>query len=73
MPGNNRAPRLLRWEKSRLYKPLDFYLVISLASPEIILHTSSNLQMDNPDLRLLCEQQVGQVGILLPQLARAGF
>jgi hypothetical protein len=45
--GNDRSLPTLRWGESCLYKPLDFYLVINLASPEIILHTSSDLQMDD--------------------------
>ena len=52
MSGNDRSILTLRWGESRLYKPLDFSLVIRLANPEIVLHTSSDLHKDDLDLSL---------------------
>jgi hypothetical protein len=40
MSGNDRPVLTLRWEESCLCKPLDLYLVIRLANPEIVVHTS---------------------------------
>jgi hypothetical protein len=46
MSGNDASLLALKWGESHLFKSTDIYLVILMASPEIVLHTSSDHQLD---------------------------